>query len=86
MFATISLLGSPAAVPGGQGRFHGGHLRKLLALFAVPGAQAALVAEVTRSFGKVTKSLGWRLKFRRKMYLCVQKVTWSRGLKVDQVT
>ena len=53
-----------------------GHsLRKFLAPFAVLGAQAALVAGVTRSFGKVIKSLGWRLKFRRKMYLLVQKVT-----------
>ena len=53
-----------------------GHsLRKFQAPFAVLGAQAALVAEVTRSLGKVIKSLGWRLKFRRKMYLCVQKVT-----------
>ena len=64
-----------------------GHsLRKFLAPFAVLGAQAALVAEVTRSLVKLTKSLAWRLKFRRKMYLLVQKVTWSRGLKVDQVT
>ena len=54
---------------------HGHSLRKFLAPFAVLGVQAALAAEVTRSFGKVIKSLGWRLKFRRKMYLCVQKVT-----------
>ena len=55
--------------------WEGDSLSKFLAPFAVLGAQAALVVEVTRSFGKVIKSLGWRLKFRRKMYLCVQKVT-----------
>ena len=48
---------------------------KFVAPFAVLGAQAALVAGVTRSFGNLIKSLGWMLKFRRKMYLCVQKVT-----------
>ena len=56
-------------------RMDGHSLRKFLAPFAVLGAQAALVAGVTRSFGKLVKSLGWMLKFRRKIYLCVQKVT-----------